>query len=936
MINLANRTEYSFRIAFGALDKVLDVQQGVAGMCDRHGTWGHVNFEKQCKKKGIKPVFGVELAYVPKPELREKQGAQFIRFLALTNDGLRQIYELVSAATDENHFYFFPRIGPNDIKDLTKDVVVLASSEIEKPNEARLYLDLSPVTRASAITWARENGITPLATSDNYYPTPDDQHTYEVCIAGNAEEKTTPQHILDEWQWRTAVMGDEDFKSLALENAKFIGDLADVELPRAELVHPPVTKTLRQMCEDAAPKRGIDLTDTKYKARLDRELELIAEKDYEDYFFLIADIVQWAKKTMLVGPARGSSCGSLVCYLIEITEVDPLPYDLLFERFIDLNREDLPDIDIDFPDVKRELVFEYMRETYGSECVAQLGTVSRFKAKSTISEVAKVLHVPMWEVNDLKDAIIERSSGDSRAAFCILDTFNELDIGKEVLRKYPEMRVAGGIEQHARHSGRHAAGIVVTKDPVSWFCSVDHHKGAAQVDKKDAEELNLLKIDALGLRTLSVIEDCLEQIGWSNEKLLAHDLEDPKAFSVLNDGKFSGIFQYEGYALQSLCHQMSIDSFEDVVSITALARPGPLNSGMATEWLRRRNGEKPVTYEHPDLEPILHTSYGVVIYQENIMQIAREIGGMSWEDVSELRKAMSKSLGQEFFDQYKRKFLAGAATKGFEGEQAEEFWDKINTFGSWAFNRSHAVAYGMVSYWCLVLKAHFPLEYAAASLRHSKSDDQSIKMLRELVNEGYQYTPFDPELSKANWSVQKGKLVGGMIGVKGIGAKTAQSIMKRREEGKDPTPAQMRKFENAETPWDMIFECKERWGHILENPAEHGINSKLTQLNEITQESDGTFVCIAKITEKNLRDHNELVNLNKRGGRRIEGQSLFLNLTIEDDTDSMICTVDRFKYMQYGKPIIEGGKAGDWYIFKGYNRRGFRKLYIQRWKKLSN
>lgn len=936
MINLCNRTEYSFKLAYGQLGKVIKCQGEVAGICDRHGTWGHVNFEAACIKAGIKPVFGVELAYVEKPEVKEKQGAQFMRFLALTNAGLKQIYELTTQSTHEDNFYYFPRIGPEELKALGKDVVVISSIPISEPLTARLYIDLSPVTSQRSIDWAEANNTPLIATSDNFYPEPDHKDAYEVCIAGNATDKATPIHILDEHEWNNEAVGTLEQKAEALNNAILLGQEADVKLPWAELVHPPQPIPLRQMCINAAPSRGVDLSDPEYAERLDMELGLIDEKNYADYFYLIADIIAEAKKTMLVGPARGSSCGSLVCYLIGITEVDPIPYSLLFERFIDINREDLPDIDIDFPDVKRQQVFDYIRKTYGSDHVAQLGTVSKFKAKSTISEVAKGLLVPAWEVNDLKDAIIERSSGDSRSAFCILDTFNELDIGKDVLKKYPEMAIASEIEQHARHSGKHAAGIVVTKEPVSGFCSIDLHAGAAQVDKKDAEKLNLLKIDALGLRTLSVLEDCLEQAGWSNDDLLKYPLDDKGAFKLLNDGKFSGIFQYEGYALQSLCHQMEIDSFEDVVSITALARPGPLNSGMATEWLKRRMGEKAVTYEHPSLEPILKTSFGVVIYQENIMQIAREIGGMSWADVSSLRKAMSKSLGQEFFDQYKKKFLDGAAKKGFEGDQAVEFWDKINTFGSWAFNRSHAVAYGMVSYWCLVLKSKFPLEYAAACLRHSKSDDQSIKMLRELFHEGYEHTAFDKELSKANWSVQDGKLVGGLIGVKGIGQKTADSIVKRRAEGKKLTAAQIKKIEiDVQTPFDMIFECRDRWGHILDAPHEHGINSPLTELKEITQNSNGTFVIIAKLTEKNLRDHNELVNLNKRGGRVIQGQSLFLNLTIEDDTDSMICTIDRFKYMKYGKPIIEGGKAGDWYIIKGKNRKGFRKLYIDRWKKLS-
>ena len=229
---------------------------------------------------------------------------------------------------------------------------------------------------------------------------------------------------------------------------------------------------------------------TSYFNLLD-EKGLLSHKNFEDYFYVIADMVKYAKQHMLVGPARGSSAGSLVCYLLDITDIDPLQYDLLFERFIDITRADLPDIDIDFPDDRREMVFEYLRNKYGAEKVAHLGTVSRYKAKSAITEVAKELAIPMWEVNDLKGAIIERSSGDARAAMCIMDTFNDLEIGKKVLEKYPQMKVAADMENHARHNGVHAAGIIVTEEPVHNYCSVSQQSGAAQIDKKDAEDLKL-------------------------------------------------------------------------------------------------------------------------------------------------------------------------------------------------------------------------------------------------------------------------------------------------------------------------------------------------------------------------------------------------------------------------------------------------------------
>jgi DNA polymerase III alpha subunit len=609
-------------------------------------------------------------------------------------------------------------------------------------------------------------------------------------------------------------------------------------------------------------------------------------------------------------------------------------HDLLFERFIDITREDLPDIDIDFQDDRREMVFQYLRDKYGAEKVAHLGTVSRYKAKSTIAEVAKELGIPAWEVNDLKGAIIERSGGDSRAAFCILDTFNDLDIGKAVLEKFPQMKVAAKMENHARHVGVHAAGILVTEDPVSKYCSVSAQTGAAQIDKKDAEDLNLLKIDALGLRTLSVLQDVLDQVGWVRDQLIKFPLEDKKAFAILNDEKYAGIFQFEGYALQGVTRQMKVHNFEDVAAITALARPGPLNSGGTSQFIKRHIGAAPAEYMHPMTEPITKVTHGVVVYQEQVMTIGREIGKLSWEDVSFLRKAMSKSYGKEYFDTFWEKFKVGAAENGIPEDVAQTIWDNINTMGSWAFNRSHAISYGMVSYWCCVLKSRFPLEYAAACLRNVKDDDQAVKLLREVVSEGLTYKPFDKFKSKANWSVQDNELIGGLIGIKGIGPKMAEDIENRRNLSQPLTPRQETLLNTGTTPYDDIFECERRFGHIKKDPKAHNIGSAITDIQDLDGDNPGTFVFFGKLKEKNLRDMNEAVNLAKRGGRRVDRNNLWLNVTAEDDTGAIICTVDRFKYQKMGKPIVEDGKLGEWYLFKGVLKNGFRKIYLEKVRKM--
>jgi len=937
MINVRLRSEYSFRKAFGPIHKVVETTEGdVMGISDS-GTWGHVAFSKACKKAGKKPLFGVEIPIVEDATERSKQPTNEMTFIAKNNDGLRELYQLVTKSTDKDHFYYHPRLSYEHLFDISKNIIILTGTHpilglLPLAKKDDMYFEINPMTTKNNFKWAEEKGFNFVATSDNYYPKPEDKKAYEVLVGRNRQDRTAPMHILNEWEWKDALPWAPQE---AIDMTYKIALDCNVDLPTAQMISFHSDKTLRQMCVEGAKPREIDLSDPVYKARLDRELKLIADKDFEDYFYVIADMINYAKEHMLVGPARGSSAGSLVCYLIGITDIDPIEHDLLFERFIDITRADLPDIDIDFQDDRREMVFEYIRQKYGAEKVAHLGTVSRYKAKSTISEVAKELGIPAWEVNDLKGAIIERSGGDSRAAFCILDTFNDLDIGKQILEKYPQMRVAADMENHARHNGVHAAGIIITEDPVSLYCSVSGQTGAAQIDKKDAEDLNLLKIDALGLRTLSVLQDVLDQIGWSREKLLKHPLDDEKAFELLNDEKYAGIFQFEGYALQSLTRQMKVHNFEDIASITALARPGPLNSGGTTQYIKRKIGEKPVEYLHPMTEDITKVTYGVVVYQEQVMNIARDVGKLSWEDVSQLRKAMSKSLGEEFFDGYWQKFKVGAIENGIDEDQAQTIWKNINTMGSWAFNRSHAIAYGLVSYWCCVLKSRFPLEFAAACLRNVKDDDQGVRLLREVSKEGLGYKSYDKYRSGMNWSVQNGELIGGLIGIKGVGPKMAEDIINRRELKQPLTPRQEKLLDNGETPYDDIFECERRFGHIKADPLAHNIKTPIIEIQDLEADNPGTYVFFGKLKEKNLRDMNEAVNLAKRGGRKVDSNNLWLNMTFEDDTGPIISTVDRFKYNKLGKPIVEDGKIGDWYLIKGYLKQGFRKIYVEKWRKLS-
>ncbi|MFA5604164.1 MAG: DNA polymerase III subunit alpha [Bacilli bacterium] len=938
MNHLRLRTEYSFGRVYGRVPEVLDAakdsspESTAVGIADS-GTWGHVEFFREASKHGLKPILGAEIAVVKDASVKERQGHSIMAFLPKDEEGLGEVYDLVSLAN--SMFYFLPRIDYDHVNHLSDRVIVLSgtAADLTRLNPSgTTYLEVTPGNQAWNRRAMRDDRFQKVATTDNLYPRVGDKDVYDIVAFRNRDSRVAGHHIMGEEELRLSIPEATDD---CFTNTDYIASLITLDqLPSASMVQRDWGTTLRKECLKGAKLRGLKLN-KEYKDRLDRELKMIAEKKFEDYFFVIADMVQRAKQTMLVGPARGSAAGSLVCYLMGITDVDPIVHELMFERFIDVTRADLPDIDLDFPDVKRDKVIESLGEVYGSERVGRIGTINRYKAKSCLGIVAKELGIPAWEVNDVKNAMLDRSGGDARANLCVRDTLDSMDIGQALLRKYPQLEIAAQMEGHANHSGMHAAGVLVVNDPVTRYCAIDR-SGAAQLDKGDAERLNMLKIDVLGLRTLSVLEDCLDQIGKDRDWLVTYPLDDKEAFEILNQDRFSGVFQFEGYALQSLTRQMKIRDFNDIVAITSLARPGPLHCGAANEFVARRIGQQKIVPLHPMVSDLLEESYGTVIYQEQVMAIGRVMGKLSWEDVSMLRKAMSKSLGDEFFGKYWEKFREGALDQGVGERDAKNVWDKICTFGSWAFNKSHAVSYGLISYWCAMLKAHHPLEYAAAVLRNEKDSEQGIRILRELVREGYEYKPFDIKHSTLNWEVADGRLIGGITNIKGIGPKKAQDIIDRRSAGKGLLPGQVKLLTSGTTPYDDIFEGERRFGDIYKNPRNHRVTSgSVSYVRDVND--PGEYVFLARIKVKNQRDLNEHDALAKRGGRKILRNNLFLNLTLEDDTGSIIAKISRYDYEKLGKPIVEGSKIGDWYIWRGKIRDPeWRIFYVSKWRRIED
>lgn len=935
------RTGYSFRSAVGSIeavmDRVVEVGMKAAPISDRASTFGWVRWKKLAAKRGLRPIFGVELAVTdsinaPRPI------SDYWTFFAI--DAVESVNNLITLATEQ--FRYEPLLTyeqANAAKGVLKIVGHRSHLEMVK-NDKRTFVALSPAVSKGYVNEATRLHLPFLASSDNRYPDHSWEPLFEV-IVGNAGQ-TYSQHILNDDEWRASV---EDKASPEIIDAatrmreKWLSSKTWAELQPAKLLSPEHKLSLKAMCERGAKKLGCDLRNPVYKDRLKKELDLIAAKNFEDYFYIIADVVQWARNRMIVGPARGSSCGSLVCYLLEITTIDPIPFDLIFERFIDINRSDLPDIDIDFSDQKRQLVFDYMADKYGSTHVARLGTVAMYQPRSAVAEAGVSLGVPKWKCDAALDSLIERSSGDSRALNTLEDTFATTPAGQALVKDHPEILIAAKMEGHPRHNSQHAAGIVLTEEPVSKFVAVDARTGATYCDKKDAEELNLLKIDALGLTQLSIFEDCLEMAGLDRLYLETVPLDDPAAFDVLNKSLYAGIFQYNGQALQGLANQIDTDSINDIVAVTALARPGALTSGGANTWVKRRRGEAPVEYPHPVFEPYMKDTLGVVIYQEQILQIGREIGNLSWGEVTELRKAMSKSLGKEYFDKFGDKFKAGAKRFNIPKDVLDKVWDDLCAYGAWSFNKSHSVAYGIVSYWCCYLKAHFPLEFAAATLTHMKEPAPQIQLLRELDKEGVEYIAVDAELSSDKWTVgkKKGKryLIGPLQNVRGIGPKIMQQIMSAKARG-EPMPTKAQKLlADPVTALDSLWPIRDAIRRILPDPTTRSIFTPPTPIEEIEAKGyvQNDILAFVVMTKINPRNENEVMAVAKRNGQIRTGPTDYLNLQITDDTGTVFAKVDRYNFERIGKEIIDRGAPGRAiYAVKGKIPKNFTMLDIQQLK----
>ena len=933
------RTAYSFRYAYGKIDdvhkRVMELGWLAAPISDRMSTFGFVEWDTLCEKNNIKPVFGVEIGVTA--QLGQKKPAvSHFTFFAINK--LRSINNLVYDTTSKIGHY---ALMTYEEVYHAKDVIKIADNRVllgEMLPENDAYIALSPSTPIGLFREAKKAGYKFIASSDNVYPREKDDLPYHVILNMNAETASYPQYILTDDEWRAALpycVTPQDAQEAIDNRDHILTYTCNARLLKADIFRIKERFSLLNMCELGAHRLGVDLNNEVYGNRLKMELDLIHEKNFQDYFFIVADLVRYAKENMIVGPARGSAAGSLVCFLTGITTIDPIKFNLLFERFIDVTRADLPDIDLDFSDTKRSLVFDYLRSKYGQNHATRLGSVMSYKPKSILNTAGAALGIPKWMCSQVADTLIERSSADSRAQQTFEETFYVTDIGRRLVKEYPEISAVFDAEDHPTNAGQHAAGIVICNGEILDYVAIDGRTGAAMCDKYMAEKLNFLKIDILGVSQFSIFERCLELIGQEprNGFLEKLPLNDQAAFDVLNRKQFSGIFQAIGKSLQILFNMIHTDRLDDPIAITALSRPGPVASGAAVRWTRKRMGKEPVVYRHPLLEPYLKSTYGEVVYQEQVMSICRDIGQMGFREVTKIRKAMSKSLGVEEMNKLGEPFKEGAIRTGIPKETVDIIWGELIEFGAWGFNLSHAVSYGLITYWCCWLKAHYPVEFAAATLDNEYDAIKQLRLLRELSIEGIKYIPIDAQYSTDRWNIKEedGKkvLVGPLTNIHGVGPVLVRKIIESRKPGGAPlTPALRAKLDAAITKIDSLTPIQDAINKLHPDLSAINIISDPNPICDLNSGMEGVYMILGLVKRIQPRDLNDLHSVAKRG-YALKGQSWCLNLFVHDDTDEILCTVNRWDYEKVGKQIEEVGGQGDvLYAIKGTIPSTFRMIQI--------
>jgi DNA polymerase-3 subunit alpha len=810
---------------------------------------GAVKFYQTAKKIGINPIVGLEAYIAPGSRFHKesagssKEAAYHLTLLAKNNVGFRNLVKLSSAAFLEG-FYFKPRIDKEILAAHREGLVCLSgcvSSELNRTilagGEANMakaveiaqwfqklfgddyyielqnnHLEVQRIAMEGAIDIARRAGVPLVATSDVHYIHRDDAEAQDILLCVNTGKFRTDTNRMrmdtNEFYLRSAEDMYAAFPGMedALQRTQTIADSVDIELELGKRHFPvyslPPEKTaeefLYELCITGLKDRYADRPDRyaegkfsdEVVARLERELGVINKLGFANYFLIVWDFVRCAREKGIQATARGSGVGALVSYALKLSHVCPLDYDLLFERFLDESRLEAPDIDIDFCQQRRAEVIQYVKEKYGMENVAQIGTFGTLAARAAIRDCGRALGLPIPRVDSivalvpdelkikLKDAI--QKSDDLKKSY---DT--DLEVRKL-------LELAQGIEGLARNVGTHAAAVVIADRPLTDYVPLQHVQDKKEVitqwDMGDVERAGLLKMDFLGLRNLTILSkviDLIEQTTGQRIDPYQFPRDDQETFALLCRGETKGVFQLESGGIRDLLQRMKPDHFRDIIATNALYRPGPLEGGMVDDYIQVKHGRKQAEYKHPVMKEILEETHGVMVYQEQVMRILNRLGGIKLANAYSCIKAISKKK-LEMIAKYREEFIEGAHSQGMSKKEANELFGLIEKFAGYGFNKSHSTAYALIAYMTAYLKAHYKVEFMAALLssdisgRNFKRKDSLVEHMEDCQRMDIPVLPPDVNRSSGEFTVADEKICFGLTAVKGCGAAAAEAIASQR------------------------------------------------------------------------------------------------------------------------------------------------------------
>ncbi|MHB8158366.1 MAG: DNA polymerase III subunit alpha [Desulfocucumaceae bacterium] len=838
-VHLHVHTEYSLLDGAARIKQAVKKAVGLGmpslAITDHGVMFGVVDFYKACKKEGIKPVLGCEVYVAPRTMAdrtpRVDDSPYHLVLLAENEEGYRNLLKLVSMGYTDG-FYYKPRVDRQVLAAHSKGLIALSGciagevaakalrGELEGAGAAALeyrdifgpgnyYLEMQDhgfeeqrIANRELVRISKATGIPLVVTNDVHYVDREHSEMQDVlmCIQMG---KTVDDPTRMKFQSQELYLKSREEINLlfgefreAMDVTLSIAERCSVELNFGTLYLPDysvpegftVNTYLEKLCHDGLRKRYSEISQIISK-RMEFELNVIKQMDYSGYFLIVWDMINYGRENGIpVGPGRGSAAGSLVAYSLGITNIDPLKYGLLFERFLNPERVSMPDIDMDFCFERRGEVINYVARKYGADRVAQIATFGTMAARAAIKDVGRALSVPYSEVDRVAKLIPAELHITIEKALNDTPELKDIYENNRQIKKLIDMAVL--LEGMPRHASTHAAGVVITKDPLTHYLPLYKASDGpltTQFAKDQVEELGLLKMDLLGLRTLTVIADAVKMLEKNRGIIIdisTITMDDPKTYELLCRGDTTGVFQLESSGMKSILRELKPGVFEDIVALVALYRPGPLGSGMVNDFILNKHGERKVTYLHPRLEPILKDTYGVILYQEQVMRISSDLAGFSLGEADLLRRAMGKKK-PEIIAGLRAQFVEGAINNNVDANIAGQIFDLMEYFAGYGFNKSHSAAYALISYQTAYLKANYPVEFMTALLTSVRDNtDKVVIFIEDCRRSGIEVLTPDVSRSLESFSVEDSKIRFGLAAIKNVGLAAVEVIIStRKKEG---------------------------------------------------------------------------------------------------------------------------------------------------------